>query len=331
MTGTINLLGGGPYSGKTTLLRTMLRACHDGTDFFGLATKSLPSWCHVVSDRDQEVFLSDCAAMGLPAPVVSHLWCSVADKQAHGLKFQLRQHAYGREWLGKQLKTWAGSGQLQPGGLVTVDTIMPFVPDARSYADSWLAAQQLRDLAAQYKCVLLGIAHAGKYKHMQSAATPWERIQLSMALIGCTDTTLYVCSAIETQQTKFGNATPEGESQLITLKGRRADSHYWLGKIEIAEGTTYFTKVDELGQENKDQKGGDRGGRRPFKVSNETIKALVADGASTTSLLIKTIIATCGVVEMTARTAINRAVNTGVVLKALDGGLALPQETEEQA
>lgn len=319
--GSINLLGGGPYSGKTTLLRTLLKASFEGQSFFGMETIPLPSWCHVVSDRDQQVFLADCEALGIPLPPTAHLWESVSDakRKQHGMNFKLNGHSYARVWLRDQLELWSQSGELKEGGLVTLDTAMPFVPDARSYADSWLAAQELRDMARKYKVVLLLICHAGKYKHMQSAATPWERIQVSMALIGCTDTTLYICSPLETRQTKFDGVNPEEGAQLITLKGRQADSHYWTGKIKYQSGTTLMERLDEVGKEQLDQDkgwGGKRpGSGRPRKISDEMILDVV-ENTMPLEDLVQVLINTYGVVKLTARNAVMTAVNTGLLVRS---------------
>ncbi len=333
--GTINLLGGGPYAGKTTLLRTLLKACLDGKPFLGLETMPFPeSWCHIVSDRAQAVFLQSCELAGIPAPTVTtHLWESVpaAEKKHHTQSIRLRGYEYMRDWLEKLFKEWTAAGLLKPGGLVTIDTAMPFIPGPQSYFESWIAAQELRSLAIKYDCILLMVGHAGKYKHMQSAATPWERIQMSMAVIGCTDTTLYICSPIETQQTSEESIDPA--AQLVTLKGRLAGSHYWLVKLEIEGGNAYFSQLREL-EVAEPEKDGKRGGKRlgsgrPRKVAPEALLEIL-----TTPLeheqLVSAAVKTWKISTPTAKRLILLALNTGVI-QLKENKLIRPESAQEEA
>lgn len=316
--GTLNLLGGAPYAGKTTLLRTMLRASHKGDKFLGLDPGEFPSsWCHVVSDRDASEFFDKLIPMGVPMPSGwAHLWDTVAAKErsAHSRNISLRGQDYMREWLAKTVDSWAEAGLLAPGGLLTLDTAMPFVPNPKDYGKGLIAAQELRRIAVKHQIVILAVAHSGKFKLFQSAATPWERIQISQSIIGCTDTTVYVCSDLETAQSPILEAKPQ--EQLITVRGRRANPHYLLARMN--GGVDFeFSREFHIG---KAEHGGARvKAGRPRKVEPEALLDLLTDTPIDLEYLVMAAVEKWKISDDTAKRLVLLAANTGVIERVGNG------------
>lgn len=192
--GTLNLLAGASGVGKTALIAGLAVAFRDHLPVFGHLPNPLPGLGYVTADRRARSSQRWFAAAGCPELAQ---YSFVDDRARPVASFRNR---YGGPHL---LKLCVETLRLPPGSLVFVDPIALFLGgnllDYREVAQACIEIGRWL-IDAQY-CVV-GICHTAKLKtnKQDRYARPQDRIMGTGALLGFTDTQMYLMSPQEAEK-----------------------------------------------------------------------------------------------------------------------------------
>ncbi len=190
--GSLNLLAGASGIGKTALIAWLLKQFRDGLPVFGHATNPPPAIGYLTADRPWVHTQHWFHAVGFP----EIRQYSIIDDGSLKLPNQRMKHL--RVDFFKQV---VGKLDLPPGSLLVVDPIALFLGgNLLDYDTVAFACIEIhRWLQAMEYCTL-GLAHSAKQRAEKSDRylRLQDRISGSMALLGYTETQMYLAAPEET-------------------------------------------------------------------------------------------------------------------------------------
>lgn len=192
--GSLNLLAGASGIGKTALIAWLMRQFRDGAPIFGHPTQPPPAIGYLTADRPWEHTKHWFSAVGFPE-VRQY---SIIDDATLKLPNQRLKHL-----RVDFFKSCVAKLQLPPGSLLVVDPIALFLGgnllDYDTVAFACIEIHRWLQQPPQMYCTL-GLAHSAKQRAEKNDRylRLQDRISGSMALLGYTETQMYLAAPEET-------------------------------------------------------------------------------------------------------------------------------------
>lgn len=192
--GGISLIAGASGIGKTAFLAWWTTRIRDGLPIFGYPTAPIPQQAILAIDRSWVQSTSKWfEAVGYPD---IRAYSPPDDPAIKPARWRNKAHRISllTEFLDKL-------GPLIPGAVVYVDPLAPFLGgNLLDYDSCAVACLEIRDICRQRRITIIGTAHTAKMKNDQKDryARLQDRILGSTALLGYTDTQMYLAGPQET-------------------------------------------------------------------------------------------------------------------------------------
>lgn len=185
--GSINLFAGAPKRGKTTLIAQWAKRWMEGKTICGLPT-NIPSDFAIITNDHKWAINQGIWFEKAGYPDVKH-YALRDDKRTN---WHLLRTPQGR---GQLLKHCLDQVKIEPGGLLVLDVVGPFLTNKiNDYNEVLAGLGVMSQILDEYQVTTLAPAHMGKQKNdtQQQYKEPHERILGSGAQIGFCDTTFYL-------------------------------------------------------------------------------------------------------------------------------------------
>lgn len=200
--GTINLLAGSPGVGKSTFLAWLTRQVHTRTPLWGHSWSPIPFQGIIAADRSWAHSTSRWFALEGMSDLPAYSLQDDREFKKARLRHKDQRLAIFEECLQKLSPN--GDGKYPPGSIVYVDPLTPFLGgQLMDYDACMVACMEIRELLMNAGGVtVIGTAHASKQKADKQSryARLQDRIIGSTALLGFTDTQMYLASPEETDR-----------------------------------------------------------------------------------------------------------------------------------
>lgn len=199
--GSITLLSGPSGAGKTTLMADWLTRLRDGRSICYQPAFPPPYIGVIATDRpwrDHQAWFDKAGFTRVPHYSLRD------DEKLDWDRFLRPTHLPGlfRDALSR-LDAQHPSGAMPPGSLVFVDTLMMYLPgNLIDYRQTAVGISKLDQIIQKRKLVLIGTAHTSKQKSApdQQYTRPQDRILGSMALLGYTDTQVFLLPPLDDEK-----------------------------------------------------------------------------------------------------------------------------------